>query len=352
MSAWLQGLLTEPASVWVENVQTEVRAVRWGESFVPLTINDTEWESSYVCSPYTAFVSYAREELAKLRSPALETALGWLIGGLDLVLRQGRINRVVHVNNWLLSTNLYPPLGDPEALHHELRRDYPDHTLLFRSLNRVTNGALMDRLQTLGYRLIPSRQVYLFDFRRGDFREPKNFRWDERWLSSQSEYRVSPLEVDDYPRAVELYNLLYLRKYSIHNPHFSRRLVELWHRSGALRMWGLRSSQGRLDGVVGILQLDEVTTVPLVGYDTSLPPDLGLYRMLMSLALQDAREARLLLNLSAGAAHFKRIRGGQACLEYSAAYYRHLPWGRRLVWMILDGLLTGIGAPVMKRFKL
>lgn len=355
-ATWLQALLELPSHKLVHNVETELAQVSCAGHQLPITVNYTEWDNSYVCSPYTAFISYATEELVKLQSPALEGALKHFIRWLGSVLRSGDINRVVHINNWLLSTNLYPDWNGEGAdeLHHQLRGDHPDHVLVFRSLNPVTNANLMSCLQDLGYRLLPSRQVYLFDARHGKLRKPKNVHYDHALLHRRTEYeRVEhqQLQKSDFPRIVDLYNQLYLEKYSQHNPSFSLELIRLWHQSGALKMTGLRHPNGHLDGIVGLWEKNGVTTVPLVGYEMSVPQKQGLYRMLMAVAIEDAHHRQILLNLSAGASHFKRLRGGKAELEFSAVYYRHLPWRKRLIWALLDGVLSHLAAPLMRHFK-
>jgi hypothetical protein len=48
--------------------------------------------------------------------------------------------------------------------------------------------------------------------------------------------------------------------------------------------------------------LDWIMTAPIVGYDSTLPPDTGLYRMLMALGTRRARQRKMLYNMSAGAA--------------------------------------------------
>ena len=53
-------------------------------------------------------------------------------------------------------------------------------------------------------------------------------------------------------------------------------------------MFGLRGPNGRLDGVVGCFVRNNVISSPLVGYDTTLPIDLGLYRMLSAIVLGEA----------------------------------------------------------------
>lgn len=352
---WLQALLTDDSPKWVSNVDTELVEMECAGHRLPLTVNHTEWDNSYVCSPYTAFISYATEELEKLKSPWLEAGLCRFIKVLGGVLKSGHINRVVHVNNWLLSTNLYPDWDGRglEELHRRLRECYPDHVIVFRSLNGVTNRELMGEFEELGYRLLPSRQVYLFDGRK-ELRKTKNYLTDLKLLRKRTEYRLvghEELTEVDYPRIAGLYEQLYLQKYSEHNPAFTAELIALWHKHGILKMTGLRHPNGRLDGIVGIWERAGVTTVPLVGYEFTVPQKAGLYRMLMAVAIEDVHRRGHLLNLSAGASHFKRLRGGVAELEYSAVYYHHLPVRRRWVWRVLDLTLCYLAAPLMRYFK-
>ena len=82
------------------------------------------------------------------------------------------------------------------------------------------------------------------------------------------DYRVGEIGPEDSVRVVHLYNQLYLDKYSQHNPHFSVALVALWQRTGVLRMWGLRTREGRLDGVVGVMQSAGRDIFPVVNPTT------------------------------------------------------------------------------------
>ncbi|WP_374016341.1 hypothetical protein ABU162_18735 [Paenibacillus thiaminolyticus] len=70
---------------------------------------------------------------------------------------------------------------------------------------------------------------------------------------------------------------------------------------------------------------DGVMTTMLFGYDTALPQELGLYRMLSAALLELARENGDLLHESSGAAQFKRNRGARADIGYSAVFCDHLP---------------------------
>jgi hypothetical protein len=354
---WLDVLFSRPAERLVSNVRTEWALLRAGEAMLPVTINDNEFENSYVCSPYTGCVLYPRSELDKLRGhPVVTAAIRALLLGMQLPLKLGRINRVACVNNWLLSTNLYPEFDATKIpqITQLLVNRYPTHAIAFRSLNEVTNDNLLRRLKAAGYLLAPSRQVYFFDAIAGNFERRPNSRWDRALLSKTRFHIVHHDEINaaDVPRIERLYRLLYVEKYSPHNPQFSVEFLEECRRRRLLNFVGLRNDDGRLEGVVGSFNRAGVMTVPIVGYDTSLPQRLGLYRMLMALVMREAAERRLLLNLSSGAAEFKRLRGGTPHLEYTAVYCRHLSWPSRIVWQALAALLQYVGSPILQKYRL
>jgi len=345
-----------PTRQFISNVDTKVYLLKTKHHVFPVTVNHAEYENSYVCSPYTACISYAKEELHKLKQRFLEIPLFVLISLLDSVLKMTRINQVVHVNNWLLSTNLYPDWSgdDIQTITKLLLEKFPQHVIIFRSLNRYTNDKLYPHFTEAGYHLIASRQLYIFNGKTGDYLTKQNTRWDLKLLD-KSPYQIishDDLSEADFPRIVTLYKLLYLDKYSYFNPQFTEQYIRLCHQKKLLTMYGLRSPSGTLDGIVGYFCRNQVMTVPLVGYDTALPQKMGLYRMLMALALRDAHRTGQILNLSSGASHFKILRGGRAYIEHSAVYYQHLPLYRKLPWGLLKTLLNQIGVPIMRKYRL
>jgi hypothetical protein len=340
----------------IRNVRTSLELVEVERHVFPVTVNETEYENSWVCSPFNAVISYPLDELREIRSRLLRFTLRGLIHSMAPMLRAAQINRVVCINNWLLSTNLYPDWNGEglNELTSECQRRWPDHAIMFRSLNRMCHDRLMNRLIDCGYLLAPSRQVYLCEDLHAAQRK-QNSEIDHALLIRRTKYRVvrdDDLTDDDVPRIRELYDQLYLGKYSRHNPQFTDELIRLWGAHQVLRLIGLRSPLGSLDGIVGCLVIDRVLTTPLIGYDLALPRRLGLYRLLTALVFEEARNNECLLNLSAGAAAFKRHRGGRPHLEYSAVFVRHLPIHRRLAWSTLSLLLTHIGATVLQRLEL
>lgn len=344
----------------ISNVKTLMKAIPVEGAVLPVTINHVEYDTSYVCSIYTAFISYARTEVKKIKSPWIERVMRILLHLLDGLLKKAKIDQVVSHNNFLLSTNLYPDVPcDPKTWWdhtQQIIKQYPDHAIIFRSLNAHTNPDWMSKLKTIGFQLCPSRQVYIFDRTLRDYRKSHNYKIDLNLLEKKTTYQKcyhEQITKEDYPRIAQLYNELYIKKYSIYNPIFTAAYIQASYENGFIEYFGLRNSAGRLDAILGCYDRGNVTTAPVVGYDTALDPKLGLYRMLMAHCINRADQKNLILNLSSGASHFKLLRGGVAYIEYSALYVDHLSnLFQRSVWRVLRGLLTHVVVPIMVRFKL
>lgn len=354
---YLGPLLRHGVGPYISNAATRLMVLRLDDLVLPVTVNEAEYGTSYVCSPYTHYVLYAREEARRLPYPVLPLVLGAAIAPVAALLRAGQINRAVHVNNWLLSTNLYPPLSAEqlEAITRLAER-FPEHSIILRSLNDRMHPEMLSALRSLGYKLIPSRQVWIQDlsnWKQLPEKARENINKDTRLLKN-SGYEVVEHEAllpADLPRLRALYAMLYLEKYSHFNPDFTEEFFRLALEEGILRLTALQKD-GRIDAVIGYFARSGMLTAPVVGYDTTLPLETGLYRMTGAFLIQEARRLGLLLHGSAGAASFKRWRGAVPAIEYSAVYDRHLPVYRRVPWTVLGSVLRGVGLPVMRTYKL
>ncbi len=332
--------------------------LRTEDLVLPVTVNDDDYDNSYVCSPYTHYIRYAKRELELLNRPLMEKSLSAILDVLGYFMKSSHLNQVVHVNNWLLSTNLYPRLSEGQlaAIVNAVREAFPKHAIVLRSLSSSLHPAMIATLQANGCKLVPSRQIYLYRSNDPAFGNAKS-RWllkrDYEVLAKNGYEFVAPSDITDMdvPRIAELYAMLYLDKYSYDNPQFDTAFIRLAKQTGVLTLYGLRK-EGRLDAVMGYFNRNGVMTTPLFGYDTSQPASVGLYRMLSACLIRQAREMGDLLHESAGAAQFKRNRGAIADIEYSAVFDNHLPLGRRWCWTLLEQLLNGIGVPIMRKYKL
>ncbi|WP_336629919.1 MULTISPECIES: hypothetical protein [unclassified Microbacterium] len=72
----------------------------------------------------------------------------------------------------------------------------------------------------------------------------------------------------------------------------------------------------------------------------------------MAHVLRSTRQRGAELNLSAGAAQFKRLRGGEPAIEYSAVQAAHLPAATRRAITALGALASRVGVPIMRRWEL
>lgn len=347
--------LRTDAQAYGDNLHTDVAFVGTGSDRWPVSIGAGP-NNAWVISPYTTYCRYANEEARRLVPLPWRAPLLWLIERVSELLVRAQLDRAATLNNWLLSTNLYPRL-DGNILSSHLRealQRWPQHAIWLRSLNEIEHGDWLTHLRSAGFLLIGSRQVYLYADIRQSARHHANLRRDLKLLKRSDLAHAGNHDIrnGDYARIAMLYAQLYLQKYSSLNPSYNACFMREWHQAGLLEFNGLRDSDGNLVAIVGTFSMDGLITAPVVGYDTTLPPALGLYRWLMAAVFEQARTREHRINLSAGAAQFKALRGGVPAIEYSAVYARHLPTWRRWALILLSAATRWIGVPLMRRYEL
>ena len=347
-----------PVRELIANLETKVETLEVAGRIFPLTLNDgSEAHNCYICCPTSAYIDYAMDETRNFAAhPLLQRALNALIGACAPLVRASGLDRQAQVNNWLYSTNPVPLLDRPTiaSLRAALTARFPDRAIVIRSLNDIADPATIAALKAEGFRMLAARQVYIFADRSAAPATSNDMKRDRKQL------RVTPFErvgngdftEADYARAEQLYNMLYLDKYTPLNPHYTARYIAEMHRRGIIGLAGLRRPGGELVAVTGLFENGGTLTQPIVGYDTGLPVGEGLYRMAMALAQDHATARGLFFNMSAGAAEFKRRRGAVAAIEYNAVYAGHLPLRRRMAIRVMETVLALVGIPLLRRFEL
>ncbi len=240
------------------------------------------------------------------------------------------------------------------ATTRELVAAHPQRAVIWGSVHRRGTG-LPGALRRAGYLLISSRSVVFTATRDAEWLTLRDVRRD-RALFEGSGYRVRRLAAADvqpgddaiHARIAELYTKLYIAKYSTLNPQYTPAFIDAARRSGLLE-FTLLERGGRVDAVFGARVAHGLLAAPVVGYETHIPQETGLYRMLSYLIALRAHERGVDLHNSSGVAEFKRNRGGEPELEYTAVYARHLPAGRRAAWATLEALVTNVAAPLVQR---
>ena len=214
---------------------------------------------------------------------------------------------------------------------------YPKHSPLFFRINDTLNKKLLQSLLDQGYLVFPDRRSHLY-LPGTDFIKRRHVKADLALLKA-TDHTIVPheeLTEKDMDRLQELYQQLFIKKYSRFNPDYTRKFFQeavryRWHDYVALR-----NPEGEVDAFISWFYRDNVMLCGPLGFDCKQNRKKGLYRMLMALALKHAHENELILNFGAGADSFKSRRGSTSSLECTAVYCQHLPIYRRIPWKTLN----------------
>ena len=342
-----------------ENLDCESGLIEIGNKLVPYTKNQMTKETlCYTISTFTHYYHYLREEMdivglrfAKLiLMPPL-----WLIG---FFLRFAKVDQAFTINNFGLSTNLFPKglkAKEWEEVVSDVEKSNPKHAILVRSVNLGLNSDDYDALIGCGFKPMFARNVLLFPhkpielFQKGKRRqilrdEKLEQKLGFKWLTEVK------LTEEQASRVAELYDQLYLGKYSKNNPRFT----PLFHYECSNRKilnYQLLLDGDSIIGVLGMKVVDEVSTTPILGYDHHHPNANVLYRIITAKITRTSSDCNFHRHASSGANKFKQLRGGVTNEEFTMVKTSHLSWWRRLNWGLIRFMAQKIGRPLTHKFE-
>lgn len=350
---FLLPLIKNGAHHYIDNIRTEIKILKINNTVLPITINDGEYENSYVCSPHTYYIGYAQSSLDLIKNKLLKSFFTSLFKCLSKGFKQLKFNKVIVVNNWLLPTNLYPQLDQKWVANITLflQKHYPHHAILFRSIDAHSNAGLYQELQNNHYKLVASRQIFFTNPQNQEIFETRIFKSDLRLLQS-SGYEVldhEQLTPSEIIRMLHLYQDVYIHKYSKLNPQLNRSYVKLALNHNVLKFKALRKD-GVIDGIAGYFCRNGIMTCPFFGYDKTKPQHIGLYRLLSTVLMLEAKKLDHLFHQSAGASTYKKIRRAKDHMEYTAVFDKHLPLSRKIPWSFIKMLINTVGVFYMKKY--
>lgn len=346
-----------PSHKLMSNVDTKVVKYELNHKCILVSIVDEIKENCYTVSPFSMMISYSKDELNKVNSKISKYFALSLIYGFESILKILKIDTVQTINNYMFSTNFFGKYFEDiniQDLEKVAYKNYPKHVMLIRSVNKVQNPKLYEKLNNNGWLALTSRQIYIF---KGIniCKKHKNYLRDKKLLNSER-YIFKELDINDFElfeKAQELYNELYLTKYSKHNIHFKALYLKELQKHKLIHLRLLYDSRkDKYVGVVGLVGEDGVITAPIVGYDTSYDIKEALYRRVIAYSIEYAMQRKYLLNLSSGASNFKIMRGAEAHLEYMFVNVKHLGFFKKIIWKILSLIANYFYAPLLKRLKL
>lgn len=337
-SEYIKALTQYGPAKYIDNAHVEMKAVSIDNIVLPIVISSPRYGNSDVCSPYSHYVQYTLEELIKRNKKIPKWLFKILVGSFGSVLKMCGIDHVVYINNHLFATNPHQPFSSQQLsrITAYLKKRYPEHTIVHRTINPHLHKNYFDALQENGFTMVKSRKVFLLNPESERFRNSTNAKLDLRLLK-RSPYDVidnENISDADIPRLVELYRSLYLDKHCYLNPQLNVPFFSLTIRKNIL-MYRVLKRDGRIDAFISYFICDGVLTGAFVGYDRNLPQKLGLYRQLIALLICESKERGLMLNLSAGVGAFKELRGAFPVVDYDAVHNRHLSWRKRLAWYLV-----------------
>ena len=314
-----------------------------GNQLLPLVINDGNQtkNQSYVVSNLSQYFDYSREEILKGEKygKSEKAAAKWLFPIARSAAKFMGFEKVVYVNNWLFSGNLYPEI-DTSLLAkaiEKIKLHYPDYAIVFRSIDESGTPNLFEGLKHNGCQSLSARLLYYLDFEETNIKKKRPLQQDiKRWQKQVdfTEKSIEKLDSQTLERVKELYTKLYLDKHSAYNPNYTNEMVDGLFKSGLLNFSGIYLEE-ELSAIQLIWKRNEVVTTPFIGYDQDLPREQSPYRHMNVVLTQFAQENDCLLNMSSGADAFKKQRGGEPVFEYNMVYYAHLSGFRKLIWKFM-----------------
>lgn len=331
----------------IANWYADLQSVVINDGMLPVAIGRAAAGQTYLASPQHGFIDYARDECDQLSDASAQR---WAKVGLSIVepwFRALHLDESVSINAWGVSTHLYPEWSDKTLieLRDRLVVEHPRRALWLRTLHEGYDAPLIETAQQQGWQLWPSRVVYGFDWKTsGRWMKQRNNQIDQKLLQKTTLTPLFPQDFNDsHAQAMaQLYQQLYVEKHSRWNAHYTPAYFQHAIEHQWLSFYGFADEQRRLVAFIGVFAQEGVMTTPMLGYDTSLPTELALYRLLMARVLRQSIEQQAYLNLGAGSANFKRMRGGIAHMEWHAFYAKHLP-----KWQSVAMQMTG---KLMKRY--
>ena len=355
-------LIEQGTRSFFNNVDCQVAVLEVDGLLLPISITskDATVKNAFVCSPTTHYIDYCKREVDVEFSQQriIGGILKVIIGCFSGLFVRPSFEQVVMVNNWLLSTNLYPPLSRDtlRAIGAFLVERFPSHAIVYRSVNPVLNGTVLESLEQVGFKKVISRQVYLLNVCDSERPIKRAIKIDRKLQRASGQFvweELSTAEASEVVRIKQLYDSLYLDKYSEFNPQFTeaffRKAIEqAWLQVSVLR----RGHGGEIVAVVGYFNRSGIMTTPLIGYDREIPQSVGLYRLITLRIIDQAVANENFLHMSSGAAHFKRLRGAEPCFECNMVLTSHLKWSQRMPWIALAWLTRWVAGPVFRWFKL
>jgi len=352
---YLEKLVKNEIKSFISNAEGRIELLKVDNTIVPISINEYKKNTTFICSLYSQYISYAIEELDKINNRLLQACFHMILKCMGVLAKSARMDKTIQINNWLFPTNLHPTFSQKQiaAITDFLVERFPEHALIVRTLNHVSDFELIKNLRATQFQLLGSRQIYLLGPERySEFKKkkPKIFRRDHKLLEQEG------IEIKDYTLRsnqiendiCKFYYDVYIKHHSVLNPVYTRQFFSIIQQTPGFSL-KLIYDKEQLIGFMGYLRKNNIIYTPLLGYHANVVKEKGVYRMISALKLQAAEKHNSLVHSSAGAATFKRNRGHEVVTEYHAYYIKHLSLKRKMIWKFIQSVVNYLAVPFIKK---
>ncbi len=334
--SYLYPLIKAGVKPYLQNVSTQFFLVTYKDVFLPLTVNDKEYDNSYIASNYYAIKFY--EEYLSKKNPLslkLQKPLLFFGGGL---LKLAKINKTLFLNNWLMTNSLASKISTEElgTIVAFLTKRFPSHTIIFRHVDKLLKEELLASLGENQFHLLKTRDIFFYTpgekhlLCKG---KRATYRKDLKIIEKHNFKLLQSHEIQEhhYPRILALYEMLYVDKYTKYSPRYTIEFIKNVHQSKAVEFIALER-EGVIEGFLSHFILNKSMVSCLFGYDVTVPHALDIYKLLSRLTLEESEKQNLVFNDGSGGDYSKLMRGEKQSPEYMGVYSKHLSLPRRLLW--------------------
>lgn len=295
-----------------------------------MIVNDSNYDLSYISSLGNHYTVYPLDELF-LFSKKEQYFYRMFFFCLKKYFQYLKLNKFIYINNQGLSTNLFNnnDFIKKETLDKIIKK-YPDYLIIQRSFNDVFYKEKKQYIEDLGFSSLISRKFWyvkkenmLNCFKKRDVKNDKKL-FESYLLNGHTimnnDYFLS-LENDNqiWCEIENLYNSLYLDKYSANNPAFTKDWFYYTCKNNIINYSGI-FEKNKLKGIIGVYKNNDISTVPVLGYNINE----NYYRVLSYLILISINDLDTHYHCSSGAGLFKKTRGAVTDYEYQMVYHKHL----------------------------
>ena len=271
---WIE-LIQHSIQRYIDNIDCDIRLLVDKDLALPIVIPNAQYDNSYVCSPYAQYIKYGYREIdIELKDkPLYRKTSKNILALFEKITNRDTFDNVIFVNNWLVSTNLYPSISI-DQIHRVkafLIKKFPNKAIIFRSISEVLNPAVCQILESEGFQKIVSRQVYIVDPKKEIYKKKKAFKEDLRLSRKRKEYawiKSTDLSREEIERVKKFYDDLYIQNTPL-SIHTSYSFFEKSIQENGLVIFSKKGNQ--IEACFGYINKNGIMTSPIIGYNFELP---------------------------------------------------------------------------------